>query len=83
MTVSPTIASTESEDKGTVTFEDVTFETKPEKLVVFDYGFLDTLHTLGVEGVVGVPKDTALPELLEEYSSDEYTNVGTLKAAFT
>ena len=79
MTVSPTIASTESEDKGTVTFEDVTFETKPEKLVVFDYGFLDTLHTLGVEGVVGVPKDTALPELLEEYSSDEYTNVGTLK----
>ena len=33
MTVSPTIASTESEDKGTVTFEDVTFETKPEKLV--------------------------------------------------
>ena len=79
MTVSPTIASTESEDKGTVTFEDVTFETKPEKLVVFDYGFLDTLHTLGVEGVVGVPKDTALPKLLEEYSSDEYTNVGTLK----
>jgi iron complex transport system substrate-binding protein len=79
MTVSPTIASTENEEKGTVTFEDVTFEKKPEKLVVFDYGFLDTLHTLGVEGVVGVPKDTALPDLLEEYNSDEYANVGTLK----
>ena len=31
MTVSPTIASTESEDKGTVTFEDVTFETNARK----------------------------------------------------
>ncbi|MCS0543267.1 hypothetical protein NXY55_25125, partial [Aeromonas veronii] len=55
MTISPTITSTETEEAGTVSFEDVTFESMPEKIVVFDYGFLDTLDTLGVEGVVGVP----------------------------
>ncbi|QGQ44413.1 siderophore ABC transporter substrate-binding protein [Metabacillus sediminilitoris] len=80
MTVSPTIASTESEEKGTVTFEDVKFESMPEKIVVFDYGMLDTLDTLGVEGIVGVAKDTSLPSHLEKYSSDEYSNIGTLKA---
>ena len=61
MTVSPTIASRESEEAGTVTFEDVTFEKMPERIVVFDYGFLDTLDALGVEGIVGVPKDSTLP----------------------
>ena len=34
----------------------------PEKIVVFDYGFLDTLDALGVEGIVGVAKDSALPD---------------------
>lgn len=79
MTVSPTIASTEDEEAGTVSFEDVTFETMPKKIVVFDYGFLDTLDVLGVEGVVGVAKDTALPAHLEQFSADEYVNIGTLK----
>ena len=79
MTVSSTIASTESEEAGSVSFEDVTFETMPEKIVVFDYGFLDTLDALGVEGIVGLPKDSTLPSHLEKYSSDEYTSVGTLK----
>lgn len=79
MTVSPTVASTESEEAGSINFEDVTFETMPEKMVVFDYGFLDTLDALGVEGVVGVPKDTSLPSHLEKYSSDEYKSVGNLK----
>ncbi|WP_449539097.1 siderophore ABC transporter substrate-binding protein [Ferdinandcohnia sp. Marseille-Q9671] len=79
MTVSPTVAASESEEAGTVNFDDVTFEKMPEKLVVFDYGFLDTLNALGVEGVVGVPKDTSLPSHLEEFASDEYVNIGTLK----
>jgi len=79
MTISPTIASTDTEEAGTVNFEDVTFESMPEKMVVFDYGFLDTLDALGVEGVVGVPQDSSLPENLEEYASDDYVNVGTLK----
>ncbi len=79
MTVSPTISTTETEDAGKVAFEDVTFETKPEKIVVFDYGFLDTLDALGVEGVVGLPKDSTLPEQLSDYADDKYTSVGTLK----
>ncbi|NRG45125.1 siderophore ABC transporter substrate-binding protein [Bacillus sp. CRN 9] len=79
MTVSSTIGSIESEDASTINFEDVTFEKMPEKIVVFDYGFLDTLDALGVEGVVGLAKGSTLPAHLEDYSSDEYTNVGTLK----
>ena len=80
MTISPTITSTESEEAGTVLFEDVTLEKMPEKIVVFDYGFLDTLDAIGVEGIVGIPKDSALPEHLSKYASDEYANIGTLKA---
>ncbi|MFS0862716.1 siderophore ABC transporter substrate-binding protein [Fredinandcohnia sp. 179-A 10B2 NHS] len=79
MTVSPTITTTETEEAGTIAFEDVTFEKMPERIVVFDYGFLDTLDVLGVEGVVGVPQDSSLPSNLEKYGSDEYENVGTLK----
>ncbi|WP_453991013.1 siderophore ABC transporter substrate-binding protein [Bacillus nitroreducens] len=79
MTVSSTVSSTEDEETGTISYEDVTFDEMPEKLVVFDYGFLDTLTELGVEGVVGVAKDSSLPAHLEKYSSDEYENIGTLK----
>ena len=80
MTVSSTVGSTETEEKGTIAFEDVTFEKMPEKLVVFDYGFLDTLDALGVEGVVGLAKDSSLPAHLEKYAADEYANIGTLKS---
>lgn len=80
MTISPTVAESQSEEAGTIAYEDVTLEKMPEKMVVFDYGFLDTLDALGVEGVVGVPKDSTLPEHLSKYESDEYANVGTLKA---
>lgn len=79
MTISPTIASTESEDAGTIAFEDVTLEEMPKKIVVFDYGFLDTLDALGVEGIVGVAKDSTLPEHLSKYAGDEYANIGNLK----
>lgn len=79
LTISSTVTSTESEEAGTINYEDVTFETMPEKIVVFDYGFLDTLNTLGVEGVVGLAKDSSLPAHLSEYASDEYASVGSLK----
>lgn len=79
MTVSPTVASSESEESGTISFEDVTFEEMPENIVVFDYGFLDTLDALGVNGVVGVAKDSTLPSHLEKYSGDEYASIGSLK----
>ncbi|KOP79616.1 siderophore ABC transporter substrate-binding protein [Cytobacillus solani] len=80
MTISPTVASIEGRDSSEkYTFEDVTFEKMPEKIAVFDFGFLDTLDALGVEGVVGVAKDSALPAQLEAYSADEYVSIGTLK----
>src|SRR5690606_27291177 len=42
ITISPTVGSADSEDKGTIQFEDITFDKAPERMVVFDYGFLDT-----------------------------------------
>ncbi|RUL53623.1 MULTISPECIES: siderophore ABC transporter substrate-binding protein [Lysinibacillus] len=58
-------------------YADVTFEKVPEKIVVMDYGFLDTLDTLGVE-VTGVAKGN-FPEHLAKYADDKYLNAGTLK----
>lgn len=78
MTVAPTVASVEGEE-APINFEDVKFEKMPEKIAVFDYGFLDTLDALGVEGIAGVAQDTSLPANLEKYASDDYTNVGGLK----
>src|SRR5690625_4271320 len=49
----------------------------PEKVVVFDFGALDTLDKLGIE-VVGVPQGN-IPSYLEKYSSSDYENVGSLK----
>lgn len=52
--------------------------TNPKKIVVFDYGVLDSLDKLGVEGIIGVVQD-GLPEYLSKYASEEYASVGTLK----
>ncbi|MFD2760045.1 siderophore ABC transporter substrate-binding protein [Lentibacillus juripiscarius] len=49
----------------------------PEKVVVFDFGTLDTLDKLGVN-VTGVPKGS-IPDYLEKYKSDKYANAGSLK----
>lgn len=48
----------------------------PEKVVVLDYGTVDTLEELGVK-IAGLPK-ASLPSYLNDYSGDEYTDVGTL-----
>ncbi|WP_096270896.1 siderophore ABC transporter substrate-binding protein [Paucisalibacillus globulus] len=49
----------------------------PEKVVVFDFGTLDTLDKLGVN-VTAVPQGN-IPSYLEKFESDEYENVGSLK----
>lgn len=49
----------------------------PEKVVVFDFGTLDTLDVLDVD-VTGVPQGN-IPTYLAKYGSDEYENVGSLK----
>ncbi|WP_077622733.1 siderophore ABC transporter substrate-binding protein [Sediminibacillus massiliensis] len=50
----------------------------PENVVVFDFGALDILDSLGVE-VGGVAKGSSLPDYLSEYNEDGYVNVGSLK----
>jgi iron complex transport system substrate-binding protein len=49
----------------------------PEKVIVFDFGTLDTLDKLGIK-VAGLPQAN-VPSYLEKYESDEYENVGSLK----
>ena len=49
----------------------------PQRVVVFDYGILDAIDTIG-QDIVGLPKQT-LPAYLEKYNSDDYTDVGSLK----
>src|SRR5699024_9028549 len=48
------------------------------KVVVFDFGALDTLDALGVE-VVGVAQAGVIPSYLEKYASEDYENIGSLK----
>lgn len=50
----------------------------PEKVVVFDFGTLDSLDKLGIN-VTGVPQGGSIPEYLSKYESDDYVNVGSLK----
>lgn len=83
MTVSSLSAGSETEDGKSLTFEDVTFEEMPKNIVVFDYGFLDTLDALGVEGIVGIAANGGkgnFPEhLKEKYLTDSVVDVGSLK----
>lgn len=59
--------------------ETVELEKNPQRVVVFDYGVADILKNLGVDAVVGLPKNGKMPEILSNYSDDKYTNVGSLK----
>ncbi|MGN7410135.1 siderophore ABC transporter substrate-binding protein [Sporosarcina sp. SAFN-010] len=76
-------ASESSEEAKTeeMTFKhelgETTLKGTPKKVVVFDFGVLDTLDELGVE-VAGVPQSN-IPAYLEKYASDDYTNLGSLK----
>jgi iron complex transport system substrate-binding protein len=49
----------------------------PSKVVVFDFGTLDSLDKLGIE-VAALPK-SSIPPYLEKYKDDKYVNVGSLK----
>ncbi len=76
-------ADAEKTEEMTVTHElgETTFNKNPEKVVVFDFGVLDSLDKLGVEAVTGVPQGN-VPAYLEKYAdAEKYENVGTLKEA--
>jgi len=55
---------------------EIVLTKRPERVVVFDFGALETLDKLGVP-VVGLPKQ-ALPAHLAKYQGDAYANVGSL-----
>ncbi|WP_062106150.1 siderophore ABC transporter substrate-binding protein [Bacillus niameyensis] len=57
--------------------DETTFDKNPKKVVVFDFGVLDTMDKLGIE-VIGLPK-TSIPNYLSKYEDDKYENVGSLK----
>lgn len=63
----------------TITHElgETTVTKNPQKVVVFDFGILDSLDKLGVE-TAAIPKAT-VPAYLEKYEGDEYVNAGSLK----
>ena len=59
--------------------EKAELKKNPKRVVVFDYGVADILKNLGVDAVVGLPKNGKMPEILSNYSDDKYTKVGSLK----
>ena len=59
--------------------EKAELKKNPKRVVVFVYGVADILKNLGVDAVVGLPKNGKMPEILSNYSDDKYTNVGSLK----
>lgn len=61
---------------GNTTFEEVKLDKIPEKVVVFDNGFLDTLDALGVNPTAVV--QDSLPSYLSNYKDSTYVNAGTL-----
>jgi iron complex transport system substrate-binding protein len=69
--------ATEVKVKHELDDEEVVLKKNPEKIVVMDFGVLDTLDELDVE-VAGVPQDS-MPGYLEEYKGSEYTNVGSVR----
>lgn len=75
-------ANSNNSDDTSITIEHELGETEvpknPEKVVVFDFGVLDSLDVLGVD-VTGVARGSNIPSYLEDFDSDDYENVGSLK----
>ncbi|APH17130.1 periplasmic binding family protein [Clostridium sporogenes] len=55
---------------------EATLKKNPKKVVVFDYGTLDSLDKMGIE-IKGLPKSN-IPSYLSKYKDDKYVDVGTL-----
>lgn len=74
-------ASSNSNDENALTIEHELGSTavtiNPSKVVVFDFGILDSLDKMGID-VVGVPQAN-IPPYLSKYEDDKYENVGALK----
>lgn len=76
--------ATTTEDKAELTetmsithdLGEITVPSKPQKIVVFDAGILDSISELGTEAELAFPVNS-LPSYLEQYSN--LTNVGSFK----
>ncbi|MEE1130063.1 MAG: siderophore ABC transporter substrate-binding protein [Caryophanon sp.] len=84
LTVKSLTPGSETEDGASLVFEDVVLEEEPKRIISFDYGFLDTLDALGVEGIVGVAANGGsgnIPaHIKDKYApSDAIADVGSLK----
>lgn len=76
--------SSQDADKGsaeTMTVKHELGKTKvkknPEKVVVFDFGTLDTLDKLGID-IAALPQEN-VPQYLSKFKDKKYKNVGSLK----
>lgn len=71
--------SKEAPKEVTVTHElgETTVPVNPEKVVVFDFGTLDTMADLGIEPA-GLPKEN-IPDYLSQFEDEKYENTGGLK----
>lgn len=54
-----------------------TVPVNPQRVIVFDFGVLDSLDALGID-VIGLPKGN-IPAYLSKYGHEKYANVGTLQ----
>ncbi len=72
-------SKTDTEEKMTIKHQygEAVVKKNPKKVIVFDFGVLDTLDELGID-VTGVPQAT-IPSYLKKYADKKYTNVGSLK----
>ncbi|MEB1807208.1 MAG: siderophore ABC transporter substrate-binding protein [Bacillaceae bacterium] len=79
--VSETGATEVTAEPTELTFEhqlgEVTVSVNPEKVIVFDFGVLDSLDKLGVE-VTALPQAN-VPPYLAKYEDAKYENIGSLK----
>lgn len=80
ITNDPSSGEQSSAEPQTITVEHALGETtvpvNPEKVVVFDFGVLDSLDKLGID-VVGIPK-ASVPSYLAKYEDAKYENLGSL-----
>ncbi|WP_027632825.1 siderophore ABC transporter substrate-binding protein [Clostridium hydrogeniformans] len=65
-----------AEMKITHELGEATLSKKPEKIVAFDYGTVDSLDKMGIE-IAGLPKSN-LPASLSKFKDDKYLDAGTL-----
>src|SRR5690554_903124 len=76
----PATSKGEAKDVETVTIPhelgEATIEKKPQRVLVFDYGILDSLNQMDVE-IIGLPKSN-IPDYLSKYNDTKYEDIGTL-----